>query len=51
VLEGDAHRLTLWVTVLTGLELTGDRNRVRALDSATWLERRSQLAELGGPPP
>src|SRR5262249_51874687 len=49
-LAGDARRLSLWVTVLTGIELTEDRNRVRVLDSATWLERRRQLEGLGGPP-
>jgi WD40 repeat protein len=50
VLPGEPRRLTLWVTVLTGLELTEDRNQVRVLDSATWLDRRSQLDRLGGPP-
>jgi WD40 repeat protein len=50
VLTGGIRRLALWVSVLTGLELTEDRNRVRALDSATWLDRRRQLDALGGPP-
>ena len=50
VLAGEIRRLSLWVTVVTGLELTEDRNRVRALDSATWLDRRRRLDELGGPP-
>jgi hypothetical protein len=50
VLAGDGRRLNLWVSVLTGIELTEDRNRVRVLDSAAWLERRRQLDDLGGPP-
>jgi WD40 repeat protein len=50
VLNGDARRLSLWVTVLTGIELTDDHNQVRVLDSTTWLERRRQLQKLGDSP-
>jgi WD40 repeat protein len=48
--EGDVERLTLWVQVLTGMELD-DRGGARLLDNRTWHERRQRLQSLGGPPP
>jgi WD40 repeat protein/tRNA A-37 threonylcarbamoyl transferase component Bud32 len=46
---GDAHRVTLWVEVITGLELDA-HGSVRVLDANTWHDRRRRLKELGGPP-
>jgi WD40 repeat protein/tRNA A-37 threonylcarbamoyl transferase component Bud32 len=48
-IAGDAHRVTLWVQVITGLELDA-HSSVRVLDADTWHERRRRLEELGGPP-
>jgi tetratricopeptide (TPR) repeat protein len=49
-LPEDVPRLTAWVEALTGLELD-DRGAIRPLDRSAWLERRSRLEQLGGPPP
>jgi WD40 repeat protein len=49
-LGGSPERVTLWVQVLTGLELVGETNVVRVLDPDAWQERRRRLDELGGPP-
>src|SRR5262249_19393215 len=47
--QGDADRISLWVAVLTGMEL--DENDVfHVLDAAEWQERRQRLEELGGAP-
>jgi WD40 repeat protein len=48
-LDGDPRRITLWVQVITGLEV-GDNGVVRALEAEAWHERRRLLQELGGPP-
>jgi WD40 repeat protein/tetratricopeptide (TPR) repeat protein len=49
-LPDDVPRLTAWVEALTGLELD-ERGSIRPLDQSAWLERRSRLDQLGGPPP
>jgi tetratricopeptide (TPR) repeat protein len=49
-LPEDVPRLTAWVEAATGLELD-DRGAIRPLDRSAWLERRSRLEQLGGPPP
>jgi WD40 repeat protein len=47
--HGDVDLITLWVQVLTGMEL--DENDVfHVLDAAEWQERRQHLEELGGAP-
>jgi hypothetical protein len=46
---GDPERITLWVQVITGLELD-DNGAVHRLDADTWKQRRQQLRGLGGPP-
>jgi WD40 repeat protein/tetratricopeptide (TPR) repeat protein len=48
-LPEDVPRLTAWVEAATGLELV--RGAIRPLDQSAWLERRSRLEQLGGPPP
>jgi WD40 repeat protein/Flp pilus assembly protein TadD len=48
-LPEDVPRLTAWVEALTGLELD-ERGSVQPLDQSAWLERRSRLERLGGPP-
>jgi WD40 repeat protein/serine/threonine protein kinase len=46
---GYADRISLWVAVLTGMEL--DENDVfHVLDAADWQVRRQRLEELGGAP-
>jgi eukaryotic-like serine/threonine-protein kinase len=49
-LPDDVPRLTAWAETATGLELD-ERGSTRALDRSAWLERRSRLEQLGGPPP
>jgi WD40 repeat protein/Flp pilus assembly protein TadD len=49
-LPDDVPRLTAWVEAATGLELD-EQGAIRALDRSAWLERRSRLERLGGPPP
>jgi WD40 repeat protein/tetratricopeptide (TPR) repeat protein len=49
-LPDDVPRLVAWVEAATGLELD-ERGSIRVLDRAAWLERRSRLEQLGGPPP
>jgi WD40 repeat protein/tetratricopeptide (TPR) repeat protein len=49
-LPDDVPRLTAWVEAATGLELD-ERGAIRPLDRSAWLERRSRLEQLGGPPP
>jgi WD40 repeat protein len=46
---GDVERVRLWVQVLTGTELDGERV-AGSLSRDTWGERRRRLEELGGPP-
>jgi WD40 repeat protein len=45
----DLPRITLWVQVMTGMELD-DQGSVRSLDGVTWRQRRKQLTDLGGFP-
>jgi hypothetical protein len=47
--EGDPHKITAWVQVITGLELANS-GVVRFLDEKTWQERRRFLEQQGGPP-
>ena len=49
-LPEDLPRLAAWVETATGLELD-ERGSIHVLDRAVWLERRSRLEQLGGPPP
>ncbi len=49
-LPDDVPRLAAWVEAATGLELD-ERGSIRVLDRAAWLERRTRLEQLGGPPP
>ena len=46
---GTPERITLWVQVITGMELDAE-GVVQWLDAATWERRRQRLEELGGPP-
>ena len=46
---GDLERISLWVQVLTGMELDGD-GLFRMSDAAAWQRHRRRLQELGGPP-
>jgi WD40 repeat protein len=48
-LPDELPRVATWVEVLTGLELD-ERGSAKVLDSATWLQRREKLKQLGGPP-
>jgi tetratricopeptide (TPR) repeat protein len=48
-LPEDVPRLTAWVEAATGLELD-ELGAIRPLDQSAWLERRSRLEQLGGPP-
>jgi tetratricopeptide (TPR) repeat protein len=48
-LPEDIPRLAAWVAAATGLELD-ERGSIQMLDRAAWLERRSRLERLGGPP-
>jgi hypothetical protein len=48
-LPDEFERVATWVEVLTGLELD-ELGSVRVLDSATWLQPREKLKQLGGPP-
>jgi hypothetical protein len=47
-MAGDPRRIRLWVQVTTAMELD-PHGEPRWLDAAAWLERRQQLAILGGP--
>jgi hypothetical protein len=47
--QGSAERITLWVQVLTGMELDAD-GVPHDLDADTWKQRKQRLQELGGPP-
>jgi hypothetical protein len=38
-----------WIEALTGVELD-ELGSTRVLDSASWLQRRKKLKQLGGPP-
>ncbi len=46
---GPAERITLWVQVLSGMEL--DNGVAHMLDASTWEERWQRLEQRGGPPP
>jgi WD40 repeat protein len=47
--SGEVDRIVLWIQVLTGMELDPD-GLFRALDAATWQQRRQRLTERSGPP-
>jgi WD40 repeat protein/serine/threonine protein kinase len=47
---GDASRISLWVQVITGMELIEDGLVFRVLDPTAWAERVRKLQALGGPP-
>jgi tetratricopeptide (TPR) repeat protein len=49
-LPDDVPRLAAWVETATGMELD-ERGSIHVLERAVWLERRSRLEQLGGPPP
>jgi tetratricopeptide (TPR) repeat protein len=49
-LPAEFDRVATWVEVITGLSLDAHQGLVQILDNAAWLERREQLAQLGGPP-
>jgi WD40 repeat protein/serine/threonine protein kinase len=46
---GDMERITLWVQVLTGMELDRD-GLFQMSDAAAWQQHSHRLQELGGPP-
>jgi hypothetical protein len=48
-MRGQPALITLWVQVVTGMELD-EHGTVRVLDAAAWRQRRQRLTELGGPP-
>jgi WD40 repeat protein len=48
-LDGEVERISLWVQVSTGLELTTE-GRGRVLGADTWQDSRRHLEQLGGPP-
>ncbi len=48
-LEGSPERLSLWVKVITGMELT-ESGDVRPLSANTWRKYKHRLVEIGGPP-
>ena len=48
-LTGDAERLTLWVQVMTGLQLEAD-GTYTPLDGPAWQQRKQSLEKLGGSP-
>jgi hypothetical protein len=49
-IAGEPRCLTLWIEVITGIELDNETNVTRVLDAKTWEDRRRQLTEMGGPP-
>ena len=49
IAEGPVEKIALWVDAITGTE-SEELGTIRALDTATWLRRRDQLAKSGGPP-
>jgi Flp pilus assembly protein TadD len=49
-LPDELERVATWVEVMTGLRLDKQQGLVQVLDNATWLKRREQLMQLGGPP-
>jgi tetratricopeptide (TPR) repeat protein len=49
-LPDELERIATWVEVITGLRLDREQGLVQVLDNATWLERREQVRQLGGPP-
>jgi WD40 repeat protein len=46
---GDMERISLWVQVLTGMELDRD-GLFQMSDAAAWQQHSHRLQELGGPP-
>jgi WD40 repeat protein/tRNA A-37 threonylcarbamoyl transferase component Bud32 len=49
ILEGNPRRITLWIQVLTRMELD-DQDAIRVLDAKELQQRRRVLSSLGGPP-
>jgi eukaryotic-like serine/threonine-protein kinase len=49
LLSGNVNRISLWVQVVTGMELDA-ANYFRVLDAETWHQRRQGLVDLGGSP-
>jgi WD40 repeat protein/tRNA A-37 threonylcarbamoyl transferase component Bud32 len=47
--EGAPERITCWLQVLTNMEID-EGGAFRALSGQEWLDRRSRLEALGGPP-
>jgi WD40 repeat protein len=48
-LAGSPQRLSLWVKVITGMELT-EAGDVRPLSAEIWRDFKRQLEQIGGPP-
>jgi WD40 repeat protein len=48
-LVGLAERITLWIQVLTAMELD-PQDETRPLDAVSWQQRLQHLQALGGPP-
>jgi hypothetical protein len=48
--RGDAERINLWITVITGMELTWNGSSRDVLPAEIWKQRRQQLDQLGGSP-
>jgi WD40 repeat protein len=48
-LDGSSRRITLWVQVVSGLELDGNED-VHVLDAESWHARRQSLQGMGGSP-
>jgi WD40 repeat protein len=48
-LDDDPRGITLWVQVVSGLELDG-KEAVHVLDVESWQARRQLLEVMGGPP-
>jgi WD40 repeat protein len=46
---GKPERVSLWVQLITGMELD-EKGAVGIVDAEAWQERRQRLQELGGPP-
>ena len=46
LLDIDFNRLTLWLSVTTGLEMDETGATIQSLDVPTWQERRQRLKEL-----
>jgi hypothetical protein len=47
--EGELQRITLWVQVMTAMELD-ENGTAHGLEAGVWATRRQRLQQLGGPP-